>query len=108
MARALDKLGRDVKLKVRSNFGSRAIACSNVRGVFPVHELFWFCLVQVSTIQFCSFSPVLMASVDDGSDVPISPMLGTSSNMVLLMVLGLISIFHVCFAVLEEKCLQHL
>ena len=30
----------------------QAISCSNMRGVFPVHELFWFCLVQVSTSQF--------------------------------------------------------
>ena len=47
---------------------------------FLRHERFWFGLVQVSTTQFCSFSPVLMASVDDASDVPISPMPGTSSN----------------------------
>ena len=45
---------------------AQAISCPNVGGVFPVHELFWFCLVQVSTTQFCSFSPVLMASVEDG------------------------------------------
>ena len=37
------------------HFGSRAISCSNVRGVFPGHERFWFCLVQKSTTQFCSF-----------------------------------------------------
>ena len=59
---------------------AQAISFSNVRGVFPVHESFWFCRVQVSTTQFCSSPPVLMASVDDGSDVPISPMPGTSSN----------------------------
>ena len=64
----------------RSHFGSRAISCSNVRGVFPVHERFWFGLVQVSTTQFCSSPLVFMASVNDGSDVPISPMPGTSSN----------------------------
>ena len=51
-----------------------------MHGVFPVHERFWFCVVQVSTTQFCSFPPVLASSVDDGSDVRISPMLGTSSN----------------------------
>ena len=28
---------------------------------FPVHERFWFCLVQVSTNQFSLFPPVLMA-----------------------------------------------
>ena len=45
-----------------------------------VHERFWFCLGQVSTTQFCRFSLVLMASVDGGSGVRVSPMLGTSSN----------------------------
>ena len=53
---------------------AQAISCSNVRGVLPDHELFWFCLVHVSTTQFCSFPPVLMKSLDDGSDVPISLM----------------------------------
>ena len=59
---------------------AQAISCSTVCGGFPVHELFWFCLVQVSTTQCCSFPPVLMASIHDGSDVSISPVLGTSSN----------------------------
>ena len=64
---------------------AQAISCSNVRGVVPVHEMFWFCLVQVSSTAFCSFPPVLMASVDDGSHVLISPVRGspvrgTSSN----------------------------
>ena len=60
---------------------AQAIACSNVRGVFPDHELFWFCRVQVSTIQFFSFPPVFMACFDDGSEVmPISPEPGTFSN----------------------------
>ena len=27
---------------IRGHFGSRAISCSNVRCVFPVHERFWF------------------------------------------------------------------
>ena len=40
---------------------AQAISCLNVRGVFPVHELFLFCLVQVSTTQFCCFSFFLMA-----------------------------------------------
>ena len=57
----------------RSHFGSRAISCSHVHGVFPVHERFWFCLVQVSATQFCCFPPVLMARASDGSDVPVSP-----------------------------------
>ena len=44
------------------------------------HELFWFGLFQVSATQFCSFPPLLMASVGDGTDVPISPLPATSSN----------------------------
>ena len=39
-----------------------------------------FCLVQVSTTQFCSFS-FLMARVSDGTNVPISPAPASSSNM---------------------------
>ena len=62
-----------------SHFGSSHFLFERAR-CFPVHESFWFCRVQVSTTQFCSSPPVLMASVDDGSDVPISPMPGTSSN----------------------------
>ena len=34
---------------------AQAVSCSNVRGVFPVHELFWCCLVQVPATQFRSF-----------------------------------------------------
>ena len=48
---------------------------------FPVHELYWFCLVQVSTTQFCSFPSFLMASANDGTDVPVSPLPASSSNM---------------------------
>ena len=48
--------------------------------VFQVLELFWFCLLQVSTTQFCSFPLVLMAGVDDVSEVLISSELGISSN----------------------------
>ena len=36
---------------------AQAISCSNERGVFPVYERFWFCLVQVSATQFCCFPP---------------------------------------------------
>ena len=43
---------------------AQAISCSNVRCVFPVHELFWFCLVQVSTTQFCSFSAISHATCE--------------------------------------------
>ena len=49
----------------RIHFGSRAISCSNVHGDFPVHERFWFCLVQVSTTQFslfAAFPSVFMAT----------------------------------------------
>ena len=60
---------------------AQAISCSNVRGFFPVHELFWLCLVQVSTTQFCSFSFFLMARASDGTDVPVSPVPASSSNM---------------------------
>ena len=66
---------------IRSHFGSRAISCSNVHGVFPVHERFWFCLVQVSTTQFCCFPPVLFARASDGTDVSVSPLPTSSSNM---------------------------
>ena len=60
---------------------AQAISCSNVRGVFPVHELFWFCLVQVSTIQFCGFSFFLMARASDGTNVPVSQVPASSFNM---------------------------
>ena len=46
---------------------------------FLVHERFLFCLVQVSATSF-EVSHLFLASVDDGSDVSISPMPGTSSN----------------------------
>ena len=68
-------------IKIRSHFGSRATSCSNVHGVFPVHERFWFCLVQVSTTQFCGFPPVLMARASDGTDVLVSPLPVSSSKM---------------------------
>ena len=60
---------------------AQAISCSNVRGVFPVHERFWFCLVQVSTTQFCCVPSFLMARVSDGTNVPISPAPASSSKM---------------------------
>ena len=34
---------------------NQAISCSNVHGVFLVHERYWFCLVQVSATQICTF-----------------------------------------------------
>ena len=60
---------------------AQAISCSTVRGIFPVHELFWFCLVQVSTNQLRSFSSFPMARVSDGTDVPVSSVPDSSSNM---------------------------
>ena len=45
---------------------AQAISCSNVRDVFPFTELLFFCLVQMSAMQFCSLPPVLMASIDGG------------------------------------------
>ena len=38
-------------------------------------------IVQVSTTQFCCFPPVLMARTRDGTDVPVSPVPASSSNM---------------------------
>ena len=32
------------------------------RMIFLRHELFWFCLVQVSTTHFCRFTPAFMAN----------------------------------------------
>ena len=60
---------------------AQAISCSNVRGVFPVHERFWLCLVQVSATKFCSFTAFLMARVSDGTNVLISPAPASSSNL---------------------------
>ena len=37
--------------------------------------------LQVSTTQFCGFPPVLMARASDGTDVPVSPLPVSSSNM---------------------------
>ena len=41
---------------------------------FSRSRAFCFCLVQVSTTQFCCFPPVLMAGASDGTDVPVSPL----------------------------------
>ena len=68
---------------------AQAISCSNVRCVFPVHESFWFCFLQVSTAQFCSFPPFLMVRASDGTDVPDSPLPAPLRLLVLLMVLFL-------------------
>ena len=47
---------------------AQASSFSNVRTILLRHELFWFCLVQVSTAQFRCLPLVLMAPVDDASD----------------------------------------
>ena len=70
-----------IKIQKGISLLAQAISCSNMRGVCPVHELFWFCLVQVSTTQFCSFPSFLMARVSDGTVMPISPAPASSSNM---------------------------
>ena len=52
--------------------------------IFLRHELFWFCLVQVSATQFVFFfPPASMAHIDDASDrpVPESPVQFTTSNV---------------------------
>ena len=48
--------------------------------IFLRHELFWFCLVQVSAIQFCCFPSFFMARASDGTDVPVSPLPASTSN----------------------------
>ena len=58
---------------------AQAISCSNVHGVFPVHELSGFVL---SKCQQPSFVVSLFSwHVSDGTNVPISPAPGSSSNM---------------------------
>ena len=64
----------------RSHFGSSHVLLERAYD-FLCHELFWFCLVQVSTTQFCSFPSFLMARASDGTDVPVSPFPASSSNI---------------------------
>ena len=64
----------------RSHFGSSHVHLERAYD-FLCHELFWFCLVQVSTTQFCSFPSFLMARASDGTDVPVSPFPASSSNI---------------------------
>ena len=77
--------------EIRSHFGSRTISCPNVQGDFPVHEPFWLFPVQVSTNQFCCFPPVLKARASDGTDVSVSLLPASCSNVVLLTALFLTS-----------------
>ena len=66
---------------------AQAISCSNVHGVFPVHERFWFCFVQVSTNQFslfAAFASVFMATGRASDDALHTSLLGSpplSSNV---------------------------
>ena len=48
---------------------------------FSCSRAFWFCLVQVSTTQFCCLLPLPMARVSDGTNVPISSAPASSSNL---------------------------
>ena len=73
--RPLDRPGSSVAIL------AQAISCSNVHDVRPVHELFWFCFVQVSTTEFCCFPSVLMARASDGTDMPENPLPASSSNI---------------------------
>ena len=63
-----------------SYFGSIHFLFERAR-CFPVHERFWFCFVQVATTQFCCFPLVLMARASDGTDVPVSLLLASSSKV---------------------------
>ena len=65
----------------------QAISFRTCAVCFLRHELSWFRLGQVSTTQFRSFPSVLMVRARDGSDVPVSPLAFSSSNIFLLMVL---------------------
>ena len=64
---------------VRSHYGSSHFLFERAY-VFLASRAFLVLSCPSVYNQFCSFSPVLVASVDDGSDVPISLMPGTSSN----------------------------
>ena len=78
-----DRINADSKIQITFcsvAIMAQTISCSSVRMILLRHELFWFCLVQVSTTQFCCFPPLLMASVGDGTDVPITSLPATSSN----------------------------
>ena len=68
-----------VRNVVRSHFGSSHFLFERAR-CFSRLRAFWFCLVQVSTTLFCSFS-FHMARVSDGTNVPKSPAPSSSSNM---------------------------
>ena len=47
--------GKKISRTMSAAILAQAISCSNVHGVFPFHERFWFSFVQVSTAQFCCF-----------------------------------------------------
>ena len=66
--------------RLRSHFGSSHFLLEHALCFSCFTSFLWFCRVQVSTTQFCSFPPVLMANVDDGWEVRISPEPDTSLN----------------------------
>ena len=62
---------------------AQAVSCSNVHGVFPVHKLFWFCLVQVSTAHSSGSGSARSWKVlghGDGSTAPGSHGQGSSDD----------------------------
>ena len=64
----------------RSRFGSRAIPVQPCAVFLQFHELIWFCLVLSVYNPVLQFAPVLMTNDDDGSEVHISPVPGSSSK----------------------------
>ena len=71
-----------VQHNIRSHFWLKPFlvqACIWFSYVTSFSGFVWFCLVLVSTTQFCCFPPAFMACVHDGSNVPVSPIPTTSS-----------------------------
>ena len=73
--------GSVVVWEIHFHFGSRHFLFERALCFFLRHDLSWFCLVQVSTTQFCSFKSFLMARVSNGTEVSVSPALASSSNL---------------------------
>ena len=79
------KTDRSHDLRLSVAVLAQAISCSNVRMIFLRHELFWFCLVQVFSTQFCWFPPSFLVIARpvagaDHANVPNSPLQDLSSN----------------------------
>ena len=66
---------------IRSHLGSRAISCSNVHGVFPFTSAAGFALSKCLQPCFVGSHLFSMARVSDVTDVPVSPLPASSSNM---------------------------